>query len=182
MTCIVGMIDRVSNKVIIGGDSAGSSENFIEVRKDAKVFCNNEFIIGGTSSFRMIQLLRYSFNPPEVNGQDIFEYMCTDFVSEIQKCFEKGGFLQKGETAEYTGWSFLVGYKDRLFKIQDDFQVSENYIGFDSVGCGSDFAFGSMYAQKNLDIPTEQIVLNALEASEFFALGVRRPFVIESTL
>jgi ATP-dependent protease HslVU (ClpYQ) peptidase subunit len=179
MTCIVGIVDK--NRVVIGGDSASSAGSSISIRKDVKVFKNGEFVIGCTTSFRMIQLLRFSFRPPEITAEDIYEYMCKDFINGVRKCFKKGGYLQKYKDGDEKGGSFLVAYKNRLFEIEDDFQVGENSNGMSAVGCGADFALGALYSLPELNLPTEDKILKALEAAEFLALGVRRPFVILNT-
>lgn len=181
MTCIVGMIDRKSNKVIIGGDSLSSTNFFISSRKDTKVFKKGSFVIGCTSSFRMIQLLRFSLVLPEINKKDIYEYMCTDFIDAVRECFSKGGFLQKEQTGEETGGQFLVGYEDRLFIIDNDFQVGETYDEFNSVGCGSDFALGCIYLLRDKKIPIENKIRQALEAAEHFSPFVKQPFIFETT-
>ena len=51
-------------KVYIGADSLGSNGFTQSIRKESKVFKNGEFLIGCTSSFRMIDLLKWKFNPP----------------------------------------------------------------------------------------------------------------------
>lgn len=181
MTCIVGMIDKKSHKVFIGGDSAASTDMSISIRKDTKVFKKCQFIIGCTTSFRMIQLLKYSLVLPEVNGKDIYEYMCTDFIDAVRECFSKGGFLQKETTGEELGGQFLVGYENRLFIIDNDFQVGETYEDFHSVGCGADFALGSLYSIKEKKILTENKIRQALEAAEHFSPFVKQPFIIKNT-
>jgi len=62
MTCIVGLVEN--GKVYIGGDSAGVAGLDITTRKDEKVFQKENMIFGFTSSFRMGQILRYSFKNP----------------------------------------------------------------------------------------------------------------------
>lgn len=181
MTCIVGMIDRKSNKVIIGGDSLSSTNFFISSRKDTKVLKKGSFVIGCTSSFRMIQLLRFSLVLPEINKKDIYEYMCTDFIDAVRECFSKGGFLQKEQTGEEIGGQFLVGYEDRLFIIDNDFQVGETYDEFNSIGCGSDFALGCIYLLRDKKIPIENKIRQALEAAEHFSPFVKQPFIFETT-
>jgi ATP-dependent protease HslVU (ClpYQ) peptidase subunit len=181
MTCIVGIVDKENNKVIIGGDSAESAGSSCSVRKDVKVFKNGEFIIGCTSSFRMIQLLRYSFKPLEIGNKDVYEYMCTDFINEVRECFKNGGYIQKGINGDEIGGTFLVAYKNRLFKIEDDFQVAENTSEMDAIGCGADFALGSIYTSTEQSIPMKEKVLKALQIAELLANGVRQPFIIEST-
>ena len=180
MTCIVGFIDKENNKVIVGADSAGASGLDITVRKDEKVFKNGDFIIGCTSSFRMIQLLRFSFKPPRIYDKEIYEYMCTDFINSVRECFEKGGYLQKFEHGDEKGGIFLVAYKNRLFKIESDFQVGEALQGYDACGCGETYALGSIYSTSKTD--PEKIVIDALKCAENFSGGVRAPFIIHSTV
>lgn len=182
MTCIVGMKDKkFPNYVTIGGDSAESNGSNIFIRKDGKVFKNGKFIIGCTSSFRMIQLLKFSFIPPEIGTKDIFEYMCTDFVNSVRECFKNGGYLQIDESGSELGGSFLVGYKDRLFKIENDFQVAENVNGIDAVGCGAVFALGALIALSDDNILSDFKIIKALEIAEYCSVGVRGPFTIFNT-
>lgn len=181
MTCIVGMIDKKTKKVIIGGDSAGVAGSTIFIRKDEKVFKNGDFVIGCTTSFRMIQLLRYSFKPPEINGKDLYEYMCTDFIDSVRECFKNGGYLQKFTDGDEKGGDFLVGYKDRLFKVENDFQVAETLNGIDCCGCGMDFALGALHALGEQKMSTENKIIKALESAEFLSNGVCRPFVLIGT-
>jgi len=181
MTCIVGMIDKKQKKVIIGGDSASTVDSNIFTRKDTKVFKNGDFVIGCTTSFRMIQLLRFSFKLPEIKTKDIYEYMCTDFINAVRECFKNGGYLQKYTDGDEKGGTFLVAYKNRLFKIENDFQVAENLSGFDACGCSQDFALGALFTIQKQDMTTEAKILKALESAAFLSSGVRRPFVLIST-
>lgn len=64
MTCIVGMLNPKGGNVIIGGDSAAVSGIDVQLEKQPKVFRNGDFIFGCTTSFRMIQLLKFQFEPP----------------------------------------------------------------------------------------------------------------------
>lgn len=181
MTCIVGFIDKENKKVYIGGDSAGSSGTNITIRKDKKVFKNGEFIFGCTSSFRMIQLLRFSFKPPKIKTTNIYEYFCTDFINAIRECFKNGGYLQKYSTGDDKGGTFLVGYKNRLFQIDDDFQVSEKLDNYDAIGCGSSYALGSLYTLLNDNISIKEKIYKALKVSSYFSNSVCEPFNIVST-
>lgn len=179
MTCIVGLVDKEC--VIMGGDSAGVSGLDIEIRKDAKVFQVGDFVIGCTSSFRMIQLLRFSFIPPRVNNKDVYEYMCTDFINGVRDCFHEGGYLQRFSEGDEKGGVFLVGYKNRLFRVDLDFQVGENANGVSAIGCGASFALGSLHVTHKANKPPEFKVIKALEAAERFSAGVSRPFILVKT-
>lgn len=180
MTCIVGLVS--DNSVYIGGDSAGINGHSLTVRADEKVFVNNGFVFGFTSSFRMGQILRFGFSPPKRHYDiDLYEYMVTEFVDAVRRRFHDAGFLRIDNSVE-EGGTFLVGHEGRLFEINDDFQVGEALSGYNAVGCGHEIALGALYAiQKTGGIgDPEQAVLYALEASESHSAGVRRPFAIHS--
>lgn len=179
MTCIVGIIDKENDKVLIGGDSVGYKDNHLASRKDQKVFRVGEFVIGFTSSYRMANLLQYSFKPPKIKTKNIHKYMCTDFVNALKECFRDGGYIGVYDSGGERGGTFLVGYKNRLFKIEEDFQVGERSDGFDSCGCGEDYAVASMYNTEGQHIKNR--IIKALETAEYFSDGVRGPFKILST-
>ena len=172
MTCIVGLVDKGS--VYIGGDSAGIAGLSISIRADEKVFSNGPFIMGFTTSFRMGQILRYKFDPPQQTvKQDDMTYMVTSFIDAVRQCFANNGFGDKEATR---GGNFLVGYKGKLYNIESDFQVGVPAEAFDAVGCGSDLALGALYASKG-KTPEQRITLG-LGAAAFFNAGVAAPFLI----
>jgi ATP-dependent protease HslVU (ClpYQ) peptidase subunit len=191
MTCIVGLIDKEKNRVVIGGDSAGSNGFRYEIVANPKVFRVEDFLIGGTTSFRMLQLLQFSLRPPDfhygfqcsISEVDIYEYMCTKFVKALKKAMRDGGFLSKDQIGRDQGGELLVGYKDRLFCIQNDFQVQEYADGFFSVGSGATFALGAIKGMllTGKKFEPEAIVESALITATHFAVGVKPPFVILST-
>ena len=180
MTCIVGYLDKKNKKVILGGDSAAVGEDTTFVNNDSKVFGVGDFIIGCTTSFRMIQLLKFSFKPPKVK-KEIFEYMCTDFVNAVRECFIEGGFMETFENGSDKGGCFLVGYKNRLFRIEEDFAVFENANGIDAVGCGDEFALGALHTISDQQIKSDDKVIKALQTAAYYSNGVCEPFYIIST-
>jgi ATP-dependent protease HslVU (ClpYQ) peptidase subunit len=182
MTCIVGIIDKENKKVYIGGDSAGVAGLSISIRKDPKVFKRGKFIFGFTSSFRMGQLLMCGDMDlkKQKPDEDTYVYMVTTFVDAIRHLFKKGGYLVI-ENTEESGGTFLVGYKNRLFCIESDFQVAEVYDDYYSVGCGVNYALGSLYTtQGQLNLTPEERINKALSAAEYHNGGVRGPFNIVS--
>lgn len=177
MTCIVGIIE--GKKVYIGGDSAGVSGLNVTIRKDTKVFKVDKFIFGCTWSFRMIQLIRFSFKPPKrYDETDVYEYMCTAFINELRQCFKNGGFARVSN-GEEEGGQFLVGYEGRLFDIHSDFQVGESEKGYSSCGCGQSYAIGALDAM-DTELPAENRIRKALEIAVYRSGGVRPPFIIVS--
>lgn len=180
MTCIAGYV--YDNKVYIGADSAGTSGTDITIRKDDKVFKVGEIVIGGTTSFRMLQILKYIFKPPSISQNiDEHEYMCTEFIPAVREVFKQEGFMQKDIDGEDKGGCFLVGIRGRLFTVYSDFQVSESIEPIQAVGCGQDYALSALYIySQHLNDPRD-VVLYALEVSETFSSAVQGPFKILST-
>jgi ATP-dependent protease HslVU (ClpYQ) peptidase subunit len=173
MTCIVGLVD--AGRVVMGADSAGVGGMDIQNRKDVKVFTNGDFVIGCTTSFRMIQLLQYSLHAPKRHPDtDVMKFMVTDFIEAARKVFREGGFTSKKEEVE-SGGTFLVGHAGRLFRVDSDFQVGERADGFDSCGCGEAYALGSLACTDGM--PSKDRVRRALEVAAHFSAGVRGPFV-----
>ena len=175
MTCIIGMAHK--GKVHIGADSAGVAGYSLQIRADEKVFRNGPFLMGFTTSFRMGQLLRYDFAPPEhPAGMDDMKFMVSRFIKATRDCFRDGGFLSKEKDRE-EGGSFLVGYRGTLYEIDSDYQVGRMADSVASVGCGSAIALGAMYATPGL--PPRKRIENALRITSSLNIGVHPPFLIE---
>ena len=171
MTCIVGLVSK--GKVYIGADSLGSDGFTQQIRKEPKVFKNGDFLIGCTSSFRMIDLLKWKFNPPTVKDDNLHKFMVTDFVDAVRTLFVDNGYNITSD--DWRSGCFLVGLKGRLFSIESDFQVYEQ--DFHAVGSGAYHALGSLYTSKK-NSPFKDIE-KALETAEHFVTSVGRPFIIE---
>lgn len=175
MTCIVGLVD--GDRVWMGGDSAGVSGLDITVRADTKVFRNGELLIGFTNSFRMGQLLHHRLAVPRRDpAADLFRWMVVDFVDAVRACLKDGGYAQRSNEVE-TGGTFLVATEGRLFSVQSDYQVGEAVRGYHAIGCGADYALGSLASTAGLS--PESRVRRALEVAELFSGGVRAPFTVQ---
>lgn len=182
MTCIVG-IARANGEVWIGGDSAGTnadSQQTIETTE--KVFfvrnahSGDEFLLGCSTSFRMIDLLKYQLIPPEVDGNNLHRYMVIAFVEAVRTCLKEGGFAKKEDEREEGGY-FLVGFRGRLFEVGSDYHVSEAQCGYHAIGSGDDLALGALFATRDLDDPEARLKL-ALHAAAYHNSDVREPFII----
>ena len=177
MTAIAGFVHN-DGKVWIGGDSAAFSERDLSVRADSKVFRNGEFLFGFTSSFRMGQVLRYKFKPPERHEQELYSYMVTTFVDAIRQCLKEAGFARKENEME-TGGEFLVGHGGRLFTVYSDYQIAETMDGYAACGSASSVVCGALFASQGMSDPDARIRLS-LNAAEHHNCYVRGPFVVDS--
>jgi ATP-dependent protease HslVU (ClpYQ) peptidase subunit len=174
MTCIVGIAEN--GKVYIGGDSAGVAGLDLTVRSDEKVFKNGEFLFGFTGSFRVGQLLRFSWSPPSRSeGMDDYKFLVTTFINSIRDLLKNGGCARNKDGEEIGGF-FLVGYRGKLYKVESDYQVGASVDPFMAAGCGDLIALGSMFSTPKATPRTRLEV--ALKAAERFSAGVRAPFTV----
>lgn len=175
MTCIVGLVHR--GTVYIGGDSASVQGWTSRITRLPKVFRRGPFLIGYTTSFRMGQLLQFGLEPRvQAAGEDDMRFMVTEVAERVRLLLKERGVAKVESNAE-TGGQFLVGYRGRLFSMQQDFQVNEMADGYDAVGSGAEYALGAMRAlSKSPPIPR---LKRALEISAHFNMGVSGPFFVK---
>lgn len=171
MTCIVGIVQK--DHIIIGGDSAATSGESISIIKDPKVFKIGTFLFGCEGSFRFIQAIKHMFVAPKLANKDINKFMCIDVVNEIMRVCEDSK-LSKTENNKFG--SALIGFKNRIFELDDDFQVFESDTGLYALGGSGDIALGSLYTSQGLN--SHDRCLKALEAAETFNTAVSKPFTI----
>jgi len=178
MTAIAALVDEVG-VIWMGGDSAGVTADTLRlsVRKDEKIFMNGPMLLGFSSSYRMGNLLHYTFIlPQQPEGMPDDCYMNTLFIDAVRECFKNGGFTRI-ENEQESGGSFIIGYKNTLYEIDSDFQVAIPTDLFVAVGCGADLCLGSLYS--TIGQPPEDRIKIALNAAERFSAGVRQPFIIK---
>lgn len=176
MTCIVGL--ETKDGVIIGGDSAAASGWDIYSTRLSKVFKLGDFLIGYTTSFRMGQLLQYRLSvEPKSEGQADMEYMATAFVDAVRICLKEGGFT-KVENQQEEGGQLLIGYNGRLYEMASDFHINSSENGYNAIGCGADYALGSLYTTHDWPNPDARATY-ALEVAGHFSSGVRAPYYFE---
>jgi len=178
MTCIVAIADG-KGKVFMGADTYGSGPGSGTYVGNPKCFINGDFLIGCTSTFRIIDLLAYKLSVPQVHPdhqEDPDKYMRTVFIDSVKKCFKESGHLRVDSGVEYGG-NFLVGYRGKVYEIQSDFSVLNvpDYGG--SVGSGESAARGSLYTTKDSKMKASDKIRTALEAAVEVVPSVRGPFV-----
>ena len=180
MTCIVAIAQN--GIVYMGADHAASDDKtgWILARKDPKVFKVGQYGIAFTDSFRMGQLLQYSWAPPKYTptktNSGLDKFMRTKFIDSVKVAFKDNGYGSIGSSSEEdTGGIFIVGLEGRIFTIDEDFHVGENVVNYMAEGSGGMFALGALHATKNQKNPKLRIKA-ALEAASEFSMSVAPPF------
>lgn len=176
MTCIVGVVSE-SGQVVIAGDSSSVEADSVRVVRNPKVFqLGLEFVFGYAGSFRVGQIIQYSFIPPlQKVGQDVMEYLVNDFCEALRLTLEdKGAIIGRTGTDEMEA-DLLIGYRGRLFQVDGDFQFTEFKHNYAAIGSGSEVAVGALAASSRVRSATKRARL-ALEASALHCSGVCAPF------
>jgi hypothetical protein len=178
MTCIAGLV--ADGKVWIAGDSAGSDGWSVQIRSDTKIFRVGTYVMGFTSSFRMGQLLRYSLQVSAPDTWDVDRFMATTFMDAVRGTLRTGGWIKATDSRE-SGGTFLVGIRDRLYAVHDDFQIGHTFNGYAAVGAGYLVALGSLHTSAGLVDDPEARLTAALSAAADHVSGVAAPFTVLST-
>lgn len=186
MTCIVAL--SVGNKVILGGDSAASDEKsgLILQTTDPKVFKVGQYGIGFVDSFRMGQILQYSWTPPVYKPtkgfKNLDKFMRTKFIQSIKEAFQEHGYGRFGNNAPEDGDEggiiiIAVQNTGKIFIMDVDFHISEVDMEYLAEGSGQQVALGSLHSTATVKTPRKRVRM-ALEASTKFIMSVRGPFTI----
>jgi 20S proteasome alpha/beta subunit len=166
--------------VTLGGDSAATNSSFEQdTRLDAKVFKRGPFVIGYAGSFRMGQLMRFKLKVDEQkSSMDDYEFMVTVFAEAVRQLLKDYGVAGKKEEVE-SGGQFLIGYRGKLYVMEEDYNVGIVAEKYAAIGGGSEIAKGAMFVQSER-LTVRKRILKALEASARFHAGTSAPFTLVS--
>jgi ATP-dependent protease HslVU (ClpYQ) peptidase subunit len=181
MTCIVALRDDMT--VYMGGDSLGTEGNRIHSLASPKVFYNGPYLMATCGSFRLRDVLAYSFQPPKpplyAAADETHRFMATTFIDAVRECFKESGYAMAHDEQEDYDGKFLVAWRGgELWYVDGDYQVGAFLTDYAAIGAGEGVAVGAMFVTPRLK-PTKRI-LRALEAAEYHDATVRRPFHVLS--
>jgi ATP-dependent protease HslVU (ClpYQ) peptidase subunit len=177
MTCIVGLVH--DGKVFMGGDSAATINNTVQVSCDPKVFLKGEFLFGYSGDHRFGSILRFAFTPPAIaEDEELDCYMAVEFVNELRKALRQCGYLTINNSVESSESRMLVGLRGHLFYVDPIFATHRARDGFNAIGCAEEAALAVMHATK--EMPAAERVELALVIASRLVEGVRPPFTILS--
>jgi len=177
MTAIIGIVDK--HKIYMGCDSAVVSESNLNIcNYNDKIFRKGDLLIGFSGSLRMGQILKHGLKLVKQKNKSDDEYINTVVINSIQMLMRKNGHAKTIDGEERIDGTILIGFKNALWQIDEDFSVVQNLV-CDAIGCGDNICLGVLHATEGMD-PQKRILM-ALEASEKYNASVRRPFKIFTT-
>ena len=171
MTCIVGL--EYNGGVVIGGDVQGTGHNNKIVHTQPKVFNKRGIIFGFTTSYRFGQLLEHALPDPVIpdDPDEIYRWLITVIVPSIKSTLKDNGYDGGGNC--------LIGVKDQLWELQNDFSVLRSVKGYGSVGSGYEYATGCLFS-KLTSLPESEItypIARAAVQQAILAAGTFSPTV-----
>lgn len=187
MTCIVGILDKEQDCVFIGADSLGSNWSKQAIFKNRKVFKakdNSNILMAICGDYKLQNILSVEESlveeikdlKDEVNFEHIVKYTSPKIINLASKynCLRiKDGYAN-------LGGDIIFAYKNQLYIIESNGQVLEPDDEYIAGGSGGDFAIAVL--SQNKDKTTNERIIEALEAAEKHACGVKRPFYIMNTM
>lgn len=201
MSCIVGI--SAAGGVYIGADSAGvDGSRCIQLRSDPKIFSKNiglhavEFVYGVIGSYRIAQTIRQvGFEPSNDLSRTYIgteRYMFHDWLPAFKDAVICADAVKddKGIAHLENNARILVGVRDKLYCVMEDFQIGQYEDDYTAIGAGTDFALGALHGLTSSIVSLtadeerdtyEEMVRTALGAAAYFSPFVREPFIVLHT-
>jgi len=182
MTCIAGVITP-HKKIVMAADS-GNNDGFgayTILKNQKKIFQTpNGMIIGVAGSSRIGQILNHDFDPPTDKHKDPFLYLLKEFVPALKEKLQEENLVDDHKM-KYDS-SLLIGYKGRLFRLGEDYDIVESNDNYDAIGSGRYDARGALYALKQTKtLSCEKMVKIAISAAINADVNIKPPIIIEYT-
>lgn len=177
MTLIVGIVDKETGTVYMGGDRIVCYGMDKKISATPKIFRKGEFLIGSAGYVRGMNLLEFMFETPSIKDDNIVKYMVKEFVPELIKCFKENQFSSKENEIITNEQEILIGVRGKLFIVGGGFEVSEVMNNYAAVGYGSYHANGALeYAiktQKTINYAdvVKDVIRNTCKIVNYVDLG-----------
>lgn len=182
MTCIAGIAQ--GGIVHLGADTQATADTEIFERADDKLFALGDYVIGFSGSYRIGQIIRYSFDAPVFN-RNVYdsehEFMVTNFVPTVIRTLKSYDVLGTERPVSMSG-ELLIGLRGKLFSVGDDFQVGMERSQYDGIGSGGLVARASLFSTADMLLsPAERVSLAVRAAGRLLSDCSAEGFVYMAT-
>lgn len=188
MTCILAWINSKEKKTYLVADNlatAGSriyhSENSSKIStKEVLDYKHQPHIIhfGGSGYARAIQLVEHSLRCPTIPEEyrnNFQGYLVNLLIPELRRVFLEHGYEEDTRGIVSHESTFLIVYKNEIFVLHSNYQLSLFDLNYASVGSGSDYALGalSMLSKSlNGDDASLEDLFNVMDSVSFHCSNV----------
>jgi len=190
MTVIIGM--KANNKVYMGCDSVFLCGQQITRRSQSKLLIKDELLIGFTTSgSRILQVVNHKLKLPstrKLKTEELEGYLATIFCSKLYKLLDMERLLvndsdRKDSEPCMSPARLLIGIRDRLFEVGEDFDVSEIPTDYYAVGSGEPISLGCLEATTSLlpQFGPEDHLIFALKTVTKHIAAIQGPYQLANT-
>lgn len=180
MTCLLATVHE--GKIYMAGDSCVANSYRRQIMSDSKVLRFDNMLIGFAGWPRDMQIVMTEYSPaghPE--GMDDLRYVIkyiAEPIRQLTRDFEHAQIQENKATMES---QLLVGYHQRVYTIETNFQITTNDENFGVVGSGTYYALGAFAAlSESQGLTLEGRLLKTLEIVARYDPYVCAPFYIET--
>lgn len=179
MTIIIGLEDKKTKTVYMGGDSATTAwPNCVEVATGKKIFLyGGDMLLGSAGALRTSQIIRHS-QPfrRQFPEESVMDYLVNGIAEPMRDVLKERGAsrVEANEESSLNWW--LLGYQGKVYEIDGGFAIANSVRGFTAIGSGRDFALAAMVAFKNLE--PKQRILESLKIVGQFDSFVKPPYYV----
>jgi hypothetical protein len=184
MTVIVGIVDN--GKIWMGGDRCASSPNVKALLAAPKVFIKQvgirapatlvvpplPVLFGWCGSPRIGQLLQHC-DMPCIPEEGVMHWVTITLPDHVRALCKNHGVLrsENGLDTMAVNSALLIGIYGQLFQMEENLQVIQNMEQEDAAGSGAEYALGSLYTTRRMELAPKYRVELALESA------LQNPFV-----
>jgi len=192
VTVIVAL--KANDKIYMGCDSSFLDLNSLNITKrvQSKLIIKDEMVVGiTTNGCRIFQIIQFKLKLPstrKIKTEDLTEYMVVHFCAKLKSILHKEDILQedtdrKNSDPSISPAGFLIGIRNKLYEITEDFDVAEISMPFMSIGGAGNFTIGSLEATTGLltQLSPEDHLIYALKVADKYNAGVCSPFQLVNT-
>jgi ATP-dependent protease HslVU (ClpYQ) peptidase subunit len=182
MTCIIGM--EYHDRVYIAADSMSASGWDRDVTAMSKLHMHGNILFGFADSPRRAQIVKHIWRPTEKQvGESDEEYLVTHVVEGIRKAYKEHGCIENDNGAD-AGIQLMLGYKGKLYTVENHFQLTRSARGIAALGVGADYALGAIGSinadfEHPLKSSPSMLLTHCLKVAQEFSSGVSAPFEVK---
>lgn len=146
MTTIVGVQHRKG--FTLAADSQTTEGERAYISRDIKKITEiGDYVIAGAGVSRFCDIITYGWEPPAYDGTDLYKFMVSKFVPAMRRAHEETGYVLKDDE----GAVFIVGLKNKLFYVCEDYSVLRTNTNTYSIGTGGNWATGALLAGATIE-------------------------------
>jgi len=160
---------RAATSILMGGDSARSTDRSIILTAEKKVFLNGDYLFGVAWAPRVAEIVRHEFRPPtKTVGTTWTAFTVRTVLPHLKTALGPKAALKKSE--------ILIGTKGGgIFEVDRDWIAKQSPDPFAAIGSGADYALGSLHSRRG---DPRRRLLKAPKAAAHLNAYVRVPLTI----